>query len=212
MNKRTAGRQGSALILLLAMLIVAASVAAVAVLGRGPSSVPTPSDRPAPIVTPAPVPSGTPIATPSPTPADPEPSDPPSPEPTEPPTDAMPITVELETLTPHHVYVDIVDPSFSVVRAVSGRPTANASVAEDTLRIENLDERTLRLTWVDRPGDNALALHIDREANRFVMIQPEHDLDGDTVVHDRVLILTFRDAIAAGDIEAFLQGGFDTAG
>ena len=199
MNQRTARRRASILIATLAAVVVVASVAAVAVLGRGAPS-PAPIVTPAPIVSPAPVvPAPTPVGTPVATP-----------EPTETPVDAMPLTVDLETLTPHHVYVDIVDDSFSVVKAVSGTPTASTSVEPYTLKVENIDDRTLRLTWVDRPGDNALALYVDRAANRFVLVQPEHDLAGDTMLHDRVLILTFRDAIDADSIETFLQDGLDT--
>lgn len=203
MNQRTARRRASILIATLAAVVVVASIAAVAVLGRAvPSSEPSsaPVVTPAPIVSPAPVvPAPTPVGTPVPTP-----------EPTETSVDAMPITVGLETLTPHHVYIDIVDDSFSVVKAVSGTPTASTPVEPYTLKVENIDDRTLRLTWVDRPGDNALALYIDRAANRFVLVQPEHDLAGDTMLHDRVLILTFRDAIDADSIETFLQDGLDT--
>ena len=158
MNQRTARRRASVLFATLAAVVVVASVAAVAVLGRGgpPASSPAPVVTPAPVV-PAPTPVGTPVATP---------------DPSETPVDAMPITVDLETLTPHHVYIDIVDDTFSVVKAVSGTPTASTPVEPYTLKVENIDDHTLRLTWVDRPGDNALALYIDRAANRFVLVQP----------------------------------------
>jgi len=214
MNKQTAGRQWTALILLLAGLIVAGSIAAVAAFGNEAPVAPAPTVKPsaAPVVTSAP--SDEPAATPAPAPSDqptiePEPTVEPGPSDG---VDAMPITVDLETLTPHEVTIDIVDDTFSVVDAVSGTPTANASVEEYTLKLENIDAKTLRLTWVDRPGDNRLALYIDRQANRFVMVQPEHDTDGDAIVHDRVLILTFRDAIDANDIETFLQEGLDVPG
>ena len=224
MNMHTAGRQWGALIILLAGLIVAGSIAAVAAFGGEAPVAPAPSIKPstAPVVTPAP--SDAPVVTPAPLPTDeptveptvePEPSVEPDPTDQPEPTDgvdAMPITVDLETLTAHEVTVDIVDDTFSVVDAVSGTPTASASVEPYTLQVENIDDRTLRLTWVDRPGDNRLALFIDHEANRFVMVQPEHDTDGDAILHDRVLILTFRDAIDAGEIQTFLQDGLDTPG
>ncbi len=217
MNKQTAGRQWTALILLLAGLIVAGSIAAVAAFGGDSPAAPAPSVKPsqAPVVTP--VPSGTPVVTPAPVPSEepsaeptvePEPSD--QPEPSD-GVDAMPITVDLETRTGHDVSIDIVDDTFSVVDAESGTPTASASVEPYTLKVENIDDHTLRLIWVDRPGDNRLALFIDREAGRFVMVQPEHDTEGDAILHDRVLILTFRDTIDAGQIETFLQEGLDTA-
>jgi hypothetical protein len=124
----------------------------------------------------------------------------------------MPLTVELETLTAHHVSVDIVDRSGTLVSAISGTPTASAAVEPDTLLVENIDTRTLRLTWVDRPGDNALSLFIDEGATRFLMVQPEHDTKGDAIVHDRVLILTFDHPVDGSAVQPFLQEGLDTAG
>lgn len=205
MNKQNVGRQWPALIILLASLIVAGSIAAVAVFG-GESAAPAPSDMPGPSPVVTPVPSGSPVATPVPAPSE-EPSAAPSD-----PVDAMPINVVLDTLGTGNVSIDIVDDAFGVESAVSGTPSASASVEMYTLHLENIDERTLRLTWVDRPGDNALALFIDREAGRIVLVQPEHDTDGDSIVLDRVLILTFRDAIDAAGLETFLQDGLDTPG
>jgi hypothetical protein len=211
MTPRTAGPKRSALILVLGAVVVTGSVAAAIALGRdGSTGSVSPSIAPSavPEVTPAPV--TTPVPTVEPTP--PMPTNEPSVEPSVPPVDAMPLTVDLETLTPHHVYIDIADQSGRLVSAVSGTPTASAPVDMYVLKVENIDARTLRLTWVDRPGDNALALYINEDASRFLMVQPEHDTDGDAIVHDRVLILTFRDPISAGDVEPFLQEGLDTPG
>lgn len=200
MNTRHRGRQGPVLLLLLVGLIVAGLIAAAAVFGRSDGARPVPSNRPAPA----------PVITPE---SSGEPADAPGDDPSEPPpVDAMPLNVVLETLTGHNVSVDIVDDTFSVVKAESGTPTASASVEPYTLHVANIDDHTLRLTWVDRPGDNQLALFIDRAAGRFVLVQPEHDTDGDAILHDRVLILTFRDTIDAGSIETFLQEGLDTPG
>ena len=79
-------------------------------------------------------------------------------------------------------------------------------------KIENLDERTLKLTWVDFGIDNALALHFFQDGKVLVMVQPEPDGDVDAMGHDRALILTFMEPIAADGIEGFLQGGLDTPG
>lgn len=214
MTPRTAGPKRSALILVLGAVVVTGSVAAaIALGGDGSTGSVDPSTAPslAPAVTPTPV--ATPVATPLPTakptaPATPKPTT--EVEPSVPPVDAMPLTVDLETLTPHHVHVDIADLSGKLVSAVSGTPTASAPFDMYILKVENIDARTLRLTWVDRPGDNALALYINEDASRFLMIQPEHDTQGDTILHDRVLILTFRDPISASDVEPFLQEGLDT--
>jgi hypothetical protein len=79
----------------------------------------------------------------------------------------MPIRVDLRNATGAQVHVDIVDRPGVVVGAESGRPGDGASVATDTLVVENVDARTLRLTWVDFPIDNALALYIDRDRDRL---------------------------------------------
>lgn len=218
MNKQTARRQWSALIVLLAGLVLVGSIAAVAAFS-GDTGTPTPTSTakpsPAPVVTP--VPSGTPIVTPEPSdepPPEPEPSDEPSsePEPSEPPVDAMPLNVILDTLGTGDVSVDIVDDTFGVVDAVTGTPSGGVSVPQYTLQVENIDATTLRLTWSDRPGDVSIGLFIDRSAGRFVMVVPEHDLDGDAIILDRELILTFRDPIDASAIETFVQDGLDTPG
>ena len=135
-----------------------------------------------------------------------------APEPTDGGDDAMPLTVDLETADGHDVYVDIVDRYGLLESAESGHPAEGMSVEPYTLDIENLDERTLKLTWVDFGIDNALELHFFQDGKVLVMVQPEPDSDVDAMGYDRELILTFEEPISADDIEGFLQGGFDTPG
>jgi hypothetical protein len=117
--------------------------------------------------------------------------------------------------TPRNASSGRLDSSTSSVPAscLSAAPDG-ASVASDTLVVENVDARTLRLSWVDFPIDNALALYIDRTATGygFVLIQPEPSDDTDAIAFDRELILRFVDDVSASNVEAFLRGGFDTAG
>ncbi len=156
---------------------------------------PTPSDRPNP----------TPIATPSVTPV---------PAPSDGGGDAMPMTVDLENATGADVEVDIVDHTGSVVDAVSGTPGDGASVEPYTIVVENVDDRTLRLTWVDFPIDSDLALYIDETATglRVVLVQPEPTEATDAMAFDRILELTFDAPVAADQVEAILQDGLDTPG
>ena len=144
--------------------------------------------------------------------ATPEPRPVATPEPTDDGDDAMPITVDLETADGHDVHVDIVDRYGLLESAESGHPAEGMSVEPFTLEIENLDERTLKLTWVDFGIDNALALHFFQEGRVLVLVQPEPAGDVDATGHDRELILTFEEPISADDIEGFLQGGLDTPG
>ena len=152
---------------------------------RAPVVTPTPAPivTPGPVVTPAPVASPEPVVSPEPEPvATPEPEpvatpepEPVAPEPTDGGDDAMPLRVDLETADGHDVYVDIVDRYGLLESAKSGHPGEGMSVEPYTLEIENLDERTLKLTWVDFAIDNALELHFFQDGRVFVMVQPEPD-------------------------------------
>jgi hypothetical protein len=160
-----------------------------------PTTVPSPTATPVP-ATASPAQSVTPTAGPS---AD-----------TDPGSDAIPMKVDLANATHHKVYVDIVDQSGKVVAGTSGKPGDGASVATKTLKVENIDSKTLRLTWTDIPGNNALGLYIDKSLTHFVLVQPEHD--GDAIPFDRILILKFSQPVSAQNIEAVLQNGTDTIG
>ena len=151
----------------------------------------------------SPAPSRAPVATPAPAGSH---------DPIDDGDDAMPITVDLETADGHDVHVDIVDRYGLLESAESGHPAEGMSVEPYTLQIENLDERTLKLTWVDFAIDNALALHFFQDGKVLVMVQPEPDGDVDAMGHDRALILTFDEPIDADGIEGFLQGGLYTPG
>jgi hypothetical protein len=196
-----------------ALVVALAVVAGILANGRGSALAGEPGGSagpsPAPVVTPAPTetPSVEPEPTeePEPQPTDePEPTD--APEPSEPPRDAMPITVDLDVPAPHRVYVDIVDHAGVVADARSGPASDGVSVEYGELLVENIDERTLQLTWSDRPGDNALALYVWRDGDtvRLVVVQPPHDEDGDTFLNDRVLILELDEPVVADGLDAVI--------
>ena len=163
----------------------------------GPSATPVPTQVPPPDPTPVATPA--PIETPAPTPDG---------------SDAMPIRVDLETVAGGDVYVDIVDTTGFLVGAKSGTPAEGQSVETYTLEVENVDATTLRLSWVDYPIENALALYIDEHegAIRFLLVQPGPTGPTDSIALDRELILSFAQPISADQVEAFLQEGLDTPG
>jgi hypothetical protein len=151
----------------------------------------------------------------TPAPATPAPATPvSSPEIEDPGTDAMPIRVELDSTSGQDVYVDIVDRSGTIQHAVSGRPGEGVSVPAETVQVENLDARTLRLSWSDFAIDNGLALYVDPSGTgiRFLLVQPAPTGPADAMGEDRILELTFDRDIAAADIEAHIQEGLDTPG
>lgn len=189
---RRSGRPSAALglgLAITALVLVACSSAAAA--------DPTPNDPTAP----APVTTPTPVVTPVPAPSDGG-------------FDAMPMTVDLENATGADIEIDIVDRTGTVIDAVSGTPGDGASVEPYTLVVENLDDRTLRLTWVDLPIDNDLALFVDETSHglRFVLVQPEPTEPADAMAFDRILDLTFEAPVSADEVEAILQDGLDTPG
>ena len=203
-------------VLILGALVLGGSIATAAAFnGRGPSGGEDPaSPAPSvPVVTPAPVTPG-PVLTPE--PVDPiEPVVTPEPVETPEPTDGagdVPTVIDLETADGHDVTVDLSEIVHLLDGAESGDPAEGMSVEPYTLQIENLDERTLKLTWVDFGIDNELALYLFQDGKVLVMVQPEPNGDVDAIGFDRELILTFKEPISAGDLQGFLQGGLDTPG
>ena len=227
----------TAVALLLGALVLAGTFATVSAFsGRGPSSGEDPaSPAPStPVVTPAPVATPGPVVTPEPTdsPAPvgaPDPIDAPEPtdggddvpgpdrpidvpEPTDGDADEVPTVVDLETADGHDVSVDLSEIVHLLDGAESGHPGEGMSVEPYTLKIENLDERTLKLTWVDFGIDNELTLYRFQDGKVFVMVQPDPNGDVDAIGFDRELILTFTEPVSADEIEGFVQGGLDTPG
>jgi hypothetical protein len=187
-------RRGVGVVILGALVLGGTFATAAAFSGRGSSGTENPA---------SPAPSRAPVVRPAPVA---------SPNPTDGDDDAMPITVDLETADGHDVYVDIID-RYSLLESVeSGHPGEGMSVEPYTLEIENVDERTLKLTWVDFGIDNALELHFFQDGKVLVMVQPEPTGDVDAIGFNRELILTFEEPFSADDVEGFLQGGFDTPG
>ena len=189
--------------------IVAVAATALAVGGGRPGAAPA-----------APPPSNPPVVTPAPTakPAEPtpEPTAKPIPKPTpkpthtNSPTDPAPIKVNLETVDGHDVRVDIVDLTGIVVSATSGSPAEGASA--DGLVVENVDARTLRLTWVDFPIDNIDQLNIEWFDGhlKLVLVQPEPTGVTDSIGFDRELVVMLSEPVSAAEVEAILTTGLDT--
>ena len=98
--------------------------------------------------------------------------------------------------------------------ATTGQPGDGATVEPYTVQVENIDARTLRLSWTDYPIDNALSLFVDQAGAglRFVLVQPAPSGPADAMGEGRILELTFDRDISAAQVESFLQEGLDTPG
>jgi hypothetical protein len=125
-----------------------------------------------------------------------------------------PIRVDIDVVGNDEVFVDIVDETGTVVGGSSGPVAHGPSVETDTLKVEQADADTLRLTWIDYAIDNALQLQVfDHDGVlQLVMIQPEPTTDVDAMAFDRTLFLDFDEPVSAEDVEGWLQNGIDTPG
>jgi hypothetical protein len=117
--------------------------------------------------------------------------------------------VTLSQATGNDVTIDVTDGTGTLVSAKSGTPGEGASVNPYEVAVTNDDASTLRLTWVGGPCDSANSLSIDALGHQYLLVQPE--CGGDSIVTDRVLVLSFSKPIAAADVEAVLQDGLDTS-
>ena len=93
------------------------------------------------------------------------------------------------------------------------------SVRWGDLEVVNVDDDTLRLTWVGLPNDNPVKVVVfDNVASAtdvqptIVVMQLMPPENSDAIGFDRVLVLDFDDPVVAGDYDAYLQDGWDTAG
>jgi hypothetical protein len=146
--------------------------------------------------------SPTPSAQPSPTP---------TPEPTDGPSDGK-VEVDLENLLGDDVSVVIEDRTGMLVEATSGRPGDGMSTRWFDMKVENLDDQTLRVTWVGLPGDAEVGLSISRVDGelRLRMVQPGPPAQSDALGYDRELVLEFDAPVDADDVLTSIQEGLDT--
>ena len=91
-------------------------------------------------------------------------------------------------------------------------PAEGISVDTGRVVVDNVDDRTLRLTWSDFAMDNALALYIDESGATAILVQPGPVGTVDAIGADRQLVLTFDAPIDAGDLRISVQDGLDTPG
>lgn len=140
--------------------------------------------------------SGAPSASPTPSPSPTAPIS--SPEPSA-PTDRP---VVIEDPTGHDITVDVDDRSGAVTGVTSSRPTVGMSVRWSESIVENVDDRTIRITWAGYPRDEAVAMIVDEDPSGFSirigqgMPYPNTDAMG----QDRILVIAFEEPVDAADV------------
>lgn len=192
MNRSTS-RSGVAALAAIAALIVLAVIAAGAF---GRTAPPDPSAPPA-----SESPSPSPIVSPVPSEA---PSDEPSEEPSEAPSEAPDgFDFDLDIATPHDVSVTIDDLTGHIVDAVSGKAGDGMSVRWFDSLVENDGDDTIRITWVGLPQDDEVSVTVSQDGDTIVVAidQAAPPANSDATGHDRVIELTFDDAVDAGDVK-----------
>ena len=165
-------------------------------------------------VTPNPGPSASPTPPPSAEPSD-EPSDEPSPQPSTGPSTppAGRFDVDLRNSSGNDLSILIEDETGLVVEAISGFPGDGMSVRWFDVATENVDDRTVQITWAGLPGDGQAQLNVSRledGAFRLRFVQPVPPPYSDAMGEDRVLVLTFAEPVEAHQLLATIQGGLDT--
>jgi hypothetical protein len=189
--------------------IVAVALGAVAIVGivaavlvsRPANAAPIPSARPSAPASPTAVPTPTPTPTPVPT-ATPNPTPKPTPTPAASPTNSL-LTVDLQNLTNHDVSVQIQDPNSIVVGARSGQPGDGMSVRWHDSIVENLERKTIAVTFVGLPQDEVADLVVDDLGNgklHLTLVQTGPVPYSDAMGEDRILILDLDHVVDADDV------------
>jgi hypothetical protein len=161
------------------------------------------------VLRPSPVSGGQPSDPPA------SPSAPATPAPTPDPVDDFSDgskTVELDIATPHDVAVKVDDTTGTIVDATTGRAGDGMSVRWYDLKVENVDDRTLRLTWVGFGADDEVLLRV-AEVDGLIdllLVQPGPYPNSDGLGFDRVLDLEFASPVNAADTLYSIQSGLDT--
>jgi hypothetical protein len=185
-SRPTVGNIVAAGILAVALAIVVGTAALGAVQQVAPSPTPTPAAMPSPTspVTPAP-------ATPAPT-ADP----------TADPTDG-PTLVVLDTVDQNDPRVAVDDQTGTLADVITGHAGDGMSVRWNEAIVDQIDPRTIRVTWVGFPGVEQVFMTIDSDGGAPVLVfdQKAPYANTDALGADRVLVLTFDNDVDADKVE-----------
>jgi len=179
-SRPAAGNIVAAGILAVALAIVVGTAAVGAARQVVPSPLPSPAETPSPTITPVP-------ATPAPT-AD--------------PTDGSAVVV-LDTVDQNDPRVILDDQTGTLADVVTGHGGDGMSVRWNEAIVDQIDPRTIRITWVGLPDEEEVHLTIDANDGAPVLVfdQRAPYANTDALGADRVLILTFDNDLDADEVE-----------
>ena len=178
-----------------AVALIIAIVAVLAIVTVGFGGAPKP-----PTATPSPSPAGSPTNVPS-----PDPTETPSASPSV-PADHGPIvgdvTIDLVEASRNDVKATVRDESGDVVGVRSGTPGDGMSVSWHDIAVENVDARTLRITWVGTGDEETVHVAVSAEADGYLVEIVQNGLgpNSDSIGYDRELILSFEQSVDAADV------------
>lgn len=160
---------------------------------------------------PTPSPSGGPSASPSNPPSNP-PASPSNPPASPSPTPSGEAGIPLDIATPHDVSVIVEDETGRVTGAASGRAGDGMSVRWFDVLVENVDDDTIRVTWVGLPQDDVVRLTVSELDGKVELriVQKSPPANSDALGHDRVLVIDFDTAVSADDVLTSVQETTDT--
>lgn len=142
----------------------------------------------------------------SPTPAPSAPATPaPTPDPTGTPAPSIPgqTVVDLDVALEHEVSVVVDDLTGTLAKASTGRAGDGMSVRWFDSEVVNVDDDSLRVTWVGLPRAEQIRLSITERNGSFVLTfeQAAPPANSDATGYDRVLILDFETLVRSEDVE-----------
>jgi hypothetical protein len=139
-------------------------------------------------------------------PASPAPSEQPTaPAPTAAPSEAPADgAIDLDVADASDVSVVVSDPDGVLAGAASGRAGDGMSVRWGDVEIANLDDDSLRVTWVGMPADAEIRLEVQPTGDGIVLAftQPAPPANSDAIGFDRVLVLDFAEPVRSEDVRA----------
>jgi hypothetical protein len=166
----------------MALVVVVGAVAFGA--GRQPVDVPTPT------------------AVPTSSPVPPSPAQPATPAPTADPSDG-PTVVVLDTVDENDPRVVVDDQTGTLADVLAGHAGDGMSTRWNTAIVDQVDPKTIRVTWVGFPDEEEVVLTITADGGAPVLVfdQKAPYANTDALGADRVLVLTFDSAVQADDVE-----------